>query len=74
MLVEDERWLVEDLIPRLAQAGILFTAVVVPKNQLARAITVDMAKSSRGGTSTSVHFETLEGAKACLSSRKAPES
>jgi hypothetical protein len=72
MLVEDQRWMVENLLPRLGLAGIRFTALVTPENQLARAITTDMTKAPRSGTWPSEPFESLEDAKAWLSSKRDP--
>lgn len=74
VVVEDERWMVVDLLPRLGLAGIQFTAIVIPENQLARAITVDVAaKAPSGGMSESRMFEDLDEAKSWLRRRDAEE-
>lgn len=65
VLVEDERWMCEDLIPRLALAGIRWTAVVTPENKLTKLIAADVGKTQRSG-SQSQHFGTLDEAKEWL--------
>jgi hypothetical protein len=69
VVMEDERWLSEIMIPRLALAGVRWTAFVTPVNALAQAISLDIAKSSRIDGATSEHFGNLDAAKAWLSLR-----
>jgi hypothetical protein len=74
VLVDDERWMVTDLLTRLGRAGIRFVAVVIPQNQLARTITVDLAANLRKNrTWESELFDGLDEANAWLSSREASE-
>ena len=45
ILVEDERWMCDDLIPRYAQTDLRWTAIVNPVNSLARLIATEVAKT-----------------------------
>jgi hypothetical protein len=67
VLLEDERWMREDLIPRFALTGLRWTAIVTPVNRLARIIQSDVAKAALNGPSESRQFATLDEAKAWLS-------
>lgn len=66
VLVDDERWLAQDLLPRLATTALKRMAVVTPENALAREIVADLAKPRPTGTE-SKHCGTVEEAKAWLS-------
>ena len=66
VLVDDERWLAQDLLPRFATTALKRMAVVRPENALARAIVADLAKPRPTGTE-SKHCETVEEAKKWLS-------
>src|ERR1700694_5853885 len=58
VLVDDERWLAQDLLPRFATTALKRMAVVRPENALARAIVADLAKPRPTGTK-SMHCETV---------------
>jgi len=66
VLVEDERWLAQDLLPRLATTALKWMAVVTPTNALARAIVADLAKPRPSGTE-SRHCATVAEARDWLS-------
>jgi hypothetical protein len=66
VLVDDERWLAQDLLPRLAKTALRRMAIVTPENALARVIVADLAKPRPTGAE-SKHCGTLEEAKAWLS-------
>jgi SpoIIAA-like len=66
VLVDDERWLAQDLLPRFATTALKRMAIVRPENALARAIVADLAKPRPTGTE-SKHCETVEEAKQWLS-------
>jgi len=66
VLVDDERWLAQDLLPRLAKTALKWMAVVTPENALAREIVADLAKPRPTGTE-SKHCRTVDEAKAWLS-------
>ena len=66
VLVDDERWLAQDLLPRLATTALKRMAVVTPENALAREIVAELAKPRPTGTE-SKHCGTVEEAKAWLS-------
>jgi hypothetical protein len=76
VLVEDERWVVEDMVPRLARTGLRHTAVVMPQNQLANVIASDLTKATRprDATSTSEQFGSVAEAKVWLSRTETLES
>jgi hypothetical protein len=65
VLVEDERWLAQDLLPRLAKTALRRMAIVTPENALARVIVADLAKPRPTGTE-SKHCETFAEAKGWL--------
>jgi hypothetical protein len=73
MLVEDERWMSEDLIPRMAMTGIRSLAMVTPVNQLAKLIVDDISRGAQRGAGEVKHFETFDRASAWLSSRQRVE-
>jgi SpoIIAA-like len=62
VLVDDERWLAQDLLPRLGATSLKRMAIVKPENALARAIVADLAKPRPTGAE-SKHCETVEEAK-----------
>jgi hypothetical protein len=66
VLVDDERWLARDLLPRLGTTALKRMAVVIPENALARLIVADLAKPRPTGAE-SKHCETVEEAKEWLS-------
>jgi hypothetical protein len=65
VLVDDERWLAQDLLPRLAKTALRRMAIVTPENALARVIVADLAKPRPTGTE-SKHCETFAEAKSWL--------
>jgi hypothetical protein len=69
VLLDDERWLVEDMLPRLDRTSLRFTALVMPQNQLALVIATDITTAARPlrGTSASERFGTVHEARAWLS-------
>jgi hypothetical protein len=69
VLVDDERWIVESWLPRLAVTGVRWTAVIDPVNKLAKTIADDLAKATRINRSQTIHFESLETARSWLSSK-----
>jgi hypothetical protein len=66
VLVDDERWLAQDLLPRLAKTALKRMAVVTPENALAALIVADLAKPRPTGAE-SKHCGTVEEAKKWLS-------
>jgi SpoIIAA-like len=62
LLVEDERWLAQDLLPRIAKTTLKRMAIVKPENALARAILADLARPRPTGAE-SKHCETFAEAK-----------
>jgi len=72
ILSVDERWLVEDMLPRLARTSLRFTALVMPYNALALVIATDISKAAQpqDGISTTEQFASIELAKAWLWSRE----
>jgi hypothetical protein len=66
VLVDDERWLAQDLLPRLATTALNRMAVVTPENALAREIVADLAKPRPTGTE-SKHCGSVQEAKEWLS-------
>jgi hypothetical protein len=67
VLVEDERWMCEELMARFALTGLRWTAIVIPVNSLARLIATDVARKRRTGLVESREFETLAEAESWLS-------
>ena len=76
VLVEDERWLVEDLLPRLARTRLRYSALVMPQNQLALVIATDLTNAAQppDGISVSEQFGSVDAAKAWLSTVGAAEA
>ena len=66
VLVEDERWLAQDLLPRLATTRLRWMAVVTPENSLAQEIVKDLAKP-RPTKTVSKHCATVDEAMLWLS-------
>jgi hypothetical protein len=66
VLVDDERWLAQDLLPRLAKTALKRMAIVRPENALAALIAADLARPGPTGAE-SKHFGTVEEAKQWLS-------
>jgi SpoIIAA-like len=66
VLVEDERWLAQDFLPRIGKTALKRMAVVTPENELARVIVADLAKPRPTGTQ-SKHCGTVEEARRWLS-------
>ena len=64
---DDQKWLVEDWMPRATAAGRRWTAIVMPKSALGRTIAENIDNSGRSERNTIEHFETVEEAKAWLS-------
>jgi hypothetical protein len=71
VLVDDERWLAQELLPRFATTALKRMAVVTPENALARAIVADLAKPRPTGTE-SRHCDTVEEANEWLSRTEEP--
>jgi SpoIIAA-like len=66
VLVDDERWLAQDLLPRLGTTALKRLAIVTPENELARLIVADLAKPRPTGAE-SKHCATVQEAKRWLS-------
>jgi hypothetical protein len=64
---EDQRWLVEDWMPRAAAAGRRWTAIVLPSSPLGRTIAENIDKHPRSKNTEVEHFETVADAAAWLS-------
>ena len=64
---DDQRWLIENWMPRAAAAGRRWTAIVMPKSALGRTIAENIDNSGRSKRNTIEHFETVEDAAAWLS-------
>jgi hypothetical protein len=67
VVAEDERWAREDLIPPFALAGIRWTAMVTPVNQVAGFILADITKTPPSGELKRKQFGTLDEAQTWLS-------
>jgi len=67
VLVDDERWWSEEMLPLLALTGVRLVAVVKPANRLAGAIVGDISKTPRNLVAETRQFETLDGARQWLS-------
>jgi len=72
VLVDDERWWSEVMLPRLTTTEIRWIAVVVPVNQLAEVSVGEMAETRRRDGAESRHFRTIDEARAWLSSKGTP--
>jgi hypothetical protein len=64
---EDQRWLIEDWMPRAAAAGRRWTAIVLPTSPLGRTIAENIDKHPRSINTEVAHFETVADAAAWLS-------
>jgi len=64
---DDQKWLVENWMPRAAAAGRRWTAIVMPKSALGRTIAENIDTYARSKHITIEHFETVEDAAAWLS-------
>ena len=64
---EDQKWLIENWIPRATAAGRRWTAVVMPKSALARTISENIDKRPRSSITKVEYFESVEEAAAWLS-------
>jgi hypothetical protein len=63
----DQRWLIEDWIPRAIAAGRRWTALVLPKSALGRTISENIDKLPRPNRTKVQYFQTVEEAAAWLS-------
>jgi hypothetical protein len=66
VVVDDERWLKENLLPRMTLAGIRFMAMVTPVNPLTQAIVSEVTKSTRSELAPTEQFDNLQAAEAWL--------
>jgi hypothetical protein len=64
---DDQKWLVENWMPRAAAAGRRWTAIVMPKSALGRTIAENIDNQGRSKRNMIEHFETVEAAAAWLS-------
>jgi hypothetical protein len=64
---DDQKWLVENWMPRAAAAGRRWTAIVMPKSALGRTIAENIDNQGRSKRNMIEHFETIEAAAAWLS-------
>lgn len=64
---EDQKWLIENWIPRASAAGRRFTAVVMPTRPLARTISENIDKRPRLIVTKVEYFPTVKEAAAWLS-------
>lgn len=64
---DDQRWLVEDWMPRAVAAGRRWTAIVLPTSALVRTIEENIDRYPRPALVTVEHFETAADAAAWLS-------
>ncbi|HZK74532.1 MAG TPA: hypothetical protein VFD88_11075 [Clostridia bacterium] len=64
---DDQKWLVENWMPRAATAGRRWTAIVMPKSALGRTIAENVDNVGRSEHNTIEHFGTVEAASAWLS-------
>ena len=64
---EDQKWLIDDWIPRAVAAGRRITAVVMPKSALGRTISENIDREASSGPSTVEYFDTAVEAAAWLS-------
>ena len=65
--VDDQKWLIENWIPRAVAAGRCFTAVVLPRRPLARTISENIDKRPRLNLTKVEYFAAVEEAGAWLS-------
>ena len=64
---EDQKWLVEDWMPRAIAAGRRWTAIVLPTSALGRTIAENIDKNPRSGLVKVEYFETVKDAASWLS-------
>jgi hypothetical protein len=64
---EDQRWLVENWIPRATAAGRRFTALVIPDSPLGKTIAENVQKRQLPTSTRVEYFPTVEDAAAWLS-------
>jgi hypothetical protein len=64
---DDQKWLVENWMPRAVAAGRRFTAIVMPTSALGRTIAENIDNYGRSKDNTIEHFETVKAASAWLS-------
>jgi hypothetical protein len=64
---DDQRWLIEDWMPRAVAGGRRWTAVVIPNRALARTISENIDKHPRPNVTKVEYFQTVEDAAAWLS-------
>ena len=64
---DDQRWLVEDWMPRAVAAGRRWTAIVLPTSALVRTIEENIDRYPRPNLVMVEHFETVDDAAAWLS-------
>jgi hypothetical protein len=64
---DDQRWLIEDWMPRAEAAGRRSTAIVMPKSALGRTISENIDKNPRSSLIKVAYFQTMEEAAAWLS-------
>src|SRR5487761_1469503 len=63
----DQKWLVENWMPRAVAAGRRFTAIVMPTSALGRTIAENIDNYGRSKDNVIEHFETVKAASAWLS-------
>jgi hypothetical protein len=64
---EDQKWLIQNWIPRVVAAGRRWTAIVMPKRALARTISENIDKRPRSSLTEVEYFDTVDEAAAWLS-------
>src|ERR1700704_6242509 len=64
---EDQKWLLENWMPRAAAAGRRWTAIVLPKSALGRTIAENLDKHPQSKLINVKLFDTVEAAAAWLS-------
>jgi hypothetical protein len=64
---EDQKWLIQNWIPRVVAAGRRWTAIVMPKRALARTISENIDKRPRSSLTEIEYFDTVDEAAAWLS-------
>jgi hypothetical protein len=64
----DQKWLIDDWIPRAVAAGRRWTAIVMPTSALGRTISENIDKGPRPSLTKVEYFQTVDEAAAWLSS------
>jgi FAD/FMN-containing dehydrogenase len=64
---DDQKWLIENWIPRAVAAGRIWTAVVMPTRALARTISENIDKRPSPNPAEVEYFQSVEAAAAWLS-------